>query len=137
MGSAFPFVVPIYPRIYPRILGAFTQKTLATNRCVARVYEWTILVPNSPTNSPEKRGVAPSRAAIRAAVPSGNTANPAESTALLARLAAAWNRLTEADRLAVVEAAEMLAGPPDAMSGPLPHCDRRTTGTSPEATHAP
>jgi len=73
--------------------------------------------------NPEKTAYIDSRAAIGAALPTGTGANPAESPDLLARMAAAWNRLTEADRAAVVELAEGLAGAFDAVADPLPHSD--------------
>ena len=84
-----------------------------------------------PASSLRKQGFGPSRAAIRAAVPSGNTANPAESGDPLARLAAAWRCLTEADQAEVVALAERLAGPLDAIGGPLSRSSGRMAGISP------
>lgn len=81
------------------------------------------------TVSANNRRFSPSRAAIGAAVSTGGDRNPAErlidpgdelpssmadspeQSALLALLAAAWNRLTDADRAAVVTLAERLASP--------------------------
>jgi hypothetical protein len=68
---------------------------------------------DTPANPPKKQGL-PSRGDVNSdAIANGTLRNPAELSTgdmLLARLAAAWNRLTEADRLAVVELAERLAG---------------------------
>lgn len=75
-------------------------------------------------NSAKNTQFSPSRAAIGAAVSTGDGRNPAErpvglpgsvlaaettESALLARLAAAWNNLSDADRAAVVEYAERFA----------------------------
>ncbi len=63
--------------------------------------------------------------------------NPAESPDLLARLEAAWNRLSDADRAGVVELAERLAGALDAMAGPVSHSGNRTACLPSELSSAP
>lgn len=61
------------------------------------------------SNSLRKPGVSPQGNANSDAVSTGTGPQPAESPALLARMAAAWNRLSDADRAAVVGLAERLA----------------------------
>ena len=65
-----------------------------------------------PANSARKQGRV-SRGDVNSdASSTGVAVNPAESRCLLARLAAAWNRLTDPDRAEVVKLSERLATHP-------------------------
>jgi hypothetical protein len=75
-----------------------------------------------PVNCPRKQGFS-SRANVNSdARPAEGNANAVQEGDLLARLAAAWNGLDVADKLAVVEHAEVLASPLDAIGGSAPNC---------------
>jgi hypothetical protein len=67
----------------------------------------------SPPENTENTVVSGSRAARRAARPSGTGGNPAQVSTgdpILDRLLAVWPDLTDGDRLALAEHAERLAG---------------------------
>ncbi len=90
-----------------------------------------------PANSLRKQGF-PARGNVNSdARPAEGNANGVQTDDRLARLTLAWRRLDAAGQDAVVELAETLAGPFDDIGGPLPHCDLRTTGISPEHDSAP
>ena len=81
--------------------------TLAGSTGNQRVERMGVAPP--PHKLPAKPGVSPLDDANSDAVSNGTAAQPAESPALLGLMAAAWNRLSDADRAAVVELAEQLA----------------------------
>ena len=83
-----------------------------------------------PSKHAGNGGIWPKDDAHSDAHPSGADRNPAESTALLTRLADCWRRLTEAEQAEVVALAERLAGHLDDVDGPLLRSSGRMAGAS-------